>query len=116
MAFSSTNSPQLMLDGLGMFASTQGGSVLPRVWFYGSTHLVADITATGFFAACGYGSRSGAQVGMRVGDLLINRSSTDASAVGRTTMHSVVGSTANVTSTTASTGWSAAYDITVSST
>ena len=54
MAFSSTNSPQLMLDGLGTFPSTQGSSVLPRVWLYGSTHLVADITAIGFFAGCAY--------------------------------------------------------------
>jgi hypothetical protein len=27
----------------------------PQTWFYGSTHVVGDIVATGFFAACGYG-------------------------------------------------------------
>ena len=114
MAFSANNPPILMLD-LFPGGSTQPGG---RQWFYGSTHLVSDIVATGFFAACGQGSRnmSNANVGMRVGDLLINRSSTDSSAPGRTTFHSVINSTANVASTSLSSGWAAGYDVTISST
>lgn len=110
MAYSSTNPPALIIDGFS--------SLMPRVFMYGSTHLVSDITATGFFAGCGNGSRtvSNSNVGMRVGDLLINRSSTDASVPGRTTFHSVIGATADQASTSASTGWGAAYNVTVSST
>lgn len=111
MAFSASNPPFLMLDGPG------GSTAFPRVFFYGSTHVVADVTGTGFFAACGDGSRSGPQVGMRVGDLLLNRSSSDAAVPGRTTIHSVIGSTFNGAGSTAlSTNYSGAYDVTVSST
>ena len=114
MSFSASNPPILVIDLIPGGSTMAGG----RTWVYGSTHLVSDITATGFFAGCGEGSRnvSNANVGLRVGDLLINRSSTDSAAPGRTTMHSVIGSTANQASTSASSGWNTAYNITVSST
>jgi hypothetical protein len=133
LAFSSTNPPVLLVQG-GM----QGEALVPssslafnanrapQIWHYGSTHVVADIVATGFFAACGYGSRSAttptsappnrANVGMRIGDLVLARCSSDAAVPGRMTIHSVIASTANQASTVASSGWFTGYDVTISGT
>jgi hypothetical protein len=111
MAYSSTN-PPICISDVGF------GTAAPRTFFYGSTHLVADIVATGFFAGCFQGSRSNdaSNIGLRTGDLVINRSSTSSAAPGRVTMHSVIGATANQASTTASTGWLAVFNASVSTT
>jgi len=83
----------------------------PTVFYAGSTAVSAAIIATGFWSACGYGSRSG--VGMRVGDLLLHTQLTTAGVPVKATLHAVVASTANQASTIASSGFNAAYDITV---
>jgi hypothetical protein len=111
MAYGSSNPAIMMLDGFGQPGAAGGA---PRIFAYSSTHNSTDILATGFFAACGDGSRLGS-IGMRPGDLLLNRASTGASIPGRVTTHSVISSTANVASTVASSGWNAAYDCTVAS-
>lgn len=111
MSYSTSNPAIMMLDAFGQ-PSTAGGA--PRWFNYSSTHNSTDILATGFFAGCGDGSRP-ATIGMRPGDIVINRASTNAAIPGRVTMHSVVASTANVASTSASSGWNAAYDCTVAS-
>jgi hypothetical protein len=127
MAFSSTNPPQLIVDtGIGTEVPTNpSANVSPSIYVYRSTHNSTDITATGFFAGCGYGSRHvstpssappiRASIGMRVGDIVLAIASSAASVAGRVTWHSVVNSTANNASTTASTGWLTAYNVTVSS-
>src|SRR3954469_14191300 len=106
MAYSSSNPAIMMLDAFGQ-PSGAGGA--PRVFAYSSTHNSTDILATGFFGACGDGGRP-ANIGMRLGDIVINRASTSASIPGRVTTHSVIASTANFASTLASSGWNAAYD------
>ena len=111
MAYSSSNPAIMMLDAFGQ-PTAAGGA--PRVFSYSSTHSSTDILATGFFTGCGYGGRP-ANLGMRVGDVVMNISSTSASNPGRTTIHSVIASTANVASTVASSGYNAGFDCTVAS-
>jgi hypothetical protein len=111
MAYSTSNPAIMMLDAFGQ-PSGAGGA--PRIFAYSSTHNSTDILATGFFTGCGDGSRLGS-IGMRPGDIVINRASTSASIPGRVTAHSVIASTANVASTSASSGWAAAYDCSVAS-
>jgi hypothetical protein len=112
MAYSSTNPPRLIVPhGL---SGAAGG-----VWLYQSTHQSSDVTATGFFAGAGVGSRShsAANVGMRVGDMVMVAETTGtAGTPGRATLHMVTASTADQASTSASTGHWAAYDVTISST
>ena len=112
MAYSSSNPAIMMLDGFGQ-PSAAGGA--PRWFNYSSTHSSTDVLATGFFTGCGQGGRP-ANIGMRVGDIVINTANTASTSAipGRVTMHSVIASTANFASTVASSGWNAAYDITVS--
>lgn len=102
-----------MLDAFGQ-PSAAGGA--PRIFAYSSTHASTDVTATGFFTGCGAGGRSANNIGLRLGDIIISRASTDASIPGRTSFHSVIGSTANMTSTSGSSWWSssAGFDVTVS--
>lgn len=111
MAYSALNPALLMLDAFGAPTAAAGA---PRIFSYSSTHNSTDILATGFFTGCGDGGRP-ANIGMRLGDIVINRASTSAAIPGRVTMHSVVASTANFASTSASSGWAAAYDCTVAS-
>lgn len=107
MTYSSTNPPAILSDsGIG------NG---PRLFQYASTHNSTEILATGFFTGAGAGSRGGYDIGMRVGDLLINVASTGAAIPGRVTMHSVVSATADQASTTASTGFKTSYNVTVAS-
>ncbi len=106
MAYSSSNPIALYVDGLL--------PLQPRTFVYSSSHNSTDVLATGFFTGVGDGSRGLTDLGMRVGDLLINRASTAAAIPGRVSFHSCISSTANQASTSASTGWVAAYDCTVS--
>jgi len=106
-----------------MFDGPGGSTAFPRTFIYGCTGTVAisDVVAQGYFAACGSGSRSPssvqtANVGMRVGDIVIVRQSTDASTAGFTVIRSVIASTADQASTVAATGWNAAYNVTISGT
>lgn len=107
MAYSSTNPLALLMDG---FASN-----MPRVFSYQSTHASTDVTVTGFFTGVGENSRGLSALGLRLGDVIMNRASTDAAIPGRVTMHSVISATANVLSTSASSGYAAAYNVTVAS-
>ena len=89
------------------------------VYAYESSDAATDIVATGYFAKCGYGSNNKSSdasyaVGMRYGDLLLNRESSAGASPGRVSWHSVIGTTANQASTSASTGWNTAYDVSVS--
>jgi hypothetical protein len=86
------------------------------VFIAGTTYNSTDITAAGFWAGYGAGGRGGYQSGMRVGDILMHVASTGSAVVpGRVTMHSVIASSANVASTILSSGYNAAYDVTVAS-
>lgn len=111
MAYSSTNPPRQIVEG--GFVHGKGS-----VYLYSSSHASSDYTTTGFFAGAGHGSRnhSAGNVGMRVGDLVVCVGTTNAPTPGYVTWHSVVSATANQASTTASTGYNAAFDITLSAT
>ena len=96
MSYSSTNPVAMISDGFG-------GSV-PRMFVYASTHGATDISyyagttsyssaGVGFFKGCGEGGRSNNDVGMRMGDILINVSRGSTDFPGVTTLHSVIGST-----------------------
>ena len=113
MAYSASTPARKILD-LG-FASA--GSV----FVYQSTHTAVEVAATGFFAGCGAGGNqnygatgAAADIGMKVGDIVIASETTSGTNPGRTTLHAVTASTANQASTTASTGYNAAYNVTVS--
>lgn len=113
MAYSSTNPLALLIDNaLGVASSA---AALPRVFVYKSTNASSDILGTGFFAACGYGSRSGVDV--RVNDIILNLSATNSTGAiaGRVSWHQAIASTANG-STSAASAWSSSFgfDVTVS--
>lgn len=105
----------------GILTLVQDGfsSNLPRIYSYQSSHASTDIVATGFFSACGDGGRSANNVGLRPGDVVINRASTNPTGgiAGRVTMHSVIATTVNVTSTLLSSAFlsSFGFDATVAS-
>jgi hypothetical protein len=108
MAFSSTNLMQVTPGSLSNGAGA--------VWHYRSSDASTDVAAAGYFAAVGRGSRGGAGYGMNIGDVVIVSESSGGGTPGRTTMHSVKASTANQASTSASSGYNAAYNVTISST
>jgi len=111
-----------LYDNLGG-AAADGGNI----YSFCSSHSAADIGGVaGFFAGCGAQPSSNAgqgvlahstnNVGMRKGDLLINIESSAGVQPGRTTLHSVTGSTFNQGSTSASSAFAAGagFNITVS--
>lgn len=108
MAFSSTN---LMQVTPGSLANGAGA-----MWHYRSSDASTDVAAAGYFAGAGRGSRGSAGMGMTLGDVVIVSESSGGGTPGRTTMHAVKASTANQASTSSSTGWGAAYNVTISST
>lgn len=84
----------------------------PRAFIYRSTDSHGTVEGAGYFAGAGAGGRTNND-GMRVGDLLIAMMhSTDGSSAA--TLHIVSASTADQASTSASTGWAANYNATVS--
>lgn len=101
-----SSDPMLLIDG---FASG-----IPRLFVAMTTYLTSDVSSTGFWAGYGAGSRGGTPVGMRLGDALMHVQSTGTAKPGFVSMHSVVASTANVASTSLSSGFNAAYNVTVS--
>jgi hypothetical protein len=112
LAYSPSNPIRLAFDMGFTRRTTSDGN---QTYYYSSTHNSTDILATGFFTGVGAGSRGSlADLGVMKGDIIINRASTDAARPGQVSMHSVINSTANVLSTSASSGWAASYDITVS--
>jgi hypothetical protein len=111
-----------LYDGLGG-AAADGGNIFS----YCSSHSAADIGGVaGFFTGCGANpssnpgqgslARSTNNVGMRKGDVLINIESSAGVQPGRTTLHSVIGSTFNQASTSASSAFAAGagFNVTVS--
>lgn len=103
MAFSTTGLSAIVDGGL-----TNGITV----WKYLSADTVTTVKGAGYFAGMGAGGRA-TNYGMKLGDVVIVTESTNGAAPGRTYMGAVSGSTANQASTSASTGWNAAYDVTV---
>ena len=109
---SSSNPMSLNVGGMG--------PAFPRMFIAATTLTSSAVADTGRWAGCGKGgnpsSSAGyaALVGMRVGDVLLHISSSGAANPARTSLHSVLSATANQTSTTASTGFNAVYDVTVS--
>jgi hypothetical protein len=83
-------------------------------WTYSSSDSAVTIAAAGYFTGVGYRSRGLAGLGMKLGDLVLNIESSAGAIPGRATWHSVTASSANVASTSASSGFSAAYNVTVS--
>lgn len=108
MPFSST-----LLRAIHPMSLSAGGNL----WTYGpTTNSSTEVAATGFFAGCGAGSRGGTGVGMLFGDIVLVAANTGTtfSTTGKVTLHSVLKATANVASTLASSGYGAAYDVTLS--
>lgn len=112
MAFASTNLMQITGGSL-----SNGAGAL---WHYRSSDASTDVAVAGYFAAMGRGSRVASSAvggyGMQIGDVVIVAESSGGGTPGRTTTHSVKASTANQASTSGSTGWGAAYNVTISST
>lgn len=101
-----SSTPSLLLDdGFGA-----GGQ--PRVWIASTTNLSSAVSTTGFWAGCGEGGHTG--IAMRVSDVLIHISSINSATPGAVALKSVIASSANVLSTSASSGYGASYDVTVS--
>jgi hypothetical protein len=93
MAYSSTNSPRVAVA----FGLTDG----KQLFCYESTHAHGVIeTTTGFFIGAAFGSPSSGNVGMKVGDLLMNVC-VATSGTSAITIH-------RVTSLTTSTGFGSA--------
>lgn len=119
MAYSTTNPLALMSEGYS--------DDLPRMWFWQSTHASTDFAlrsstlgssadvGVGFFTGIGQGSRGLTGLGVRLGDVMLhvsqaNQGTTDIPIYGITTLHSVIDSTPNCSTTLSSVG----FDVTVS--
>jgi hypothetical protein len=107
MSTLTSSNPSAIIDGFS--------SLMPRVFIAQTTAVSSAIIATGFWQGYGAGSRGSNPVGMQLGDVLMHIASTGSATPGRVTMHSVIGSTSNVASTSLSSGYNAAYDVTVAS-
>jgi hypothetical protein len=106
MSTLSSSNPSIVIDGFS--------SLMPRFFMAATTFLTSDVSSTGMWKGYGAGSRGGNPVGMQLGDVLIHIQSSGTAKPGFVSMHSVIASSANVASTTLSSGFNAAYDITVS--
>lgn len=118
MASRLSTAPECIVQGFGHQSSTGGtyGGAMPRLFSFGSTATSTGITGTGFLAGHGEGGRTNRNVGLRVGDIVLHVASTDSATPGRVTFHSVIGSTWNQASTSASSAWNvnAGYDCSLS--
>lgn len=101
----SSSDPAMMVDG---FASG-----MPRLFTAATTAVSSAIIATGFWVGYGAGGRGGYQAGMQLGDLLFHTQVTTAGVPVKATLHVCVSSSANVASTSLSSGYNAAYNVTV---
>jgi hypothetical protein len=122
MAFSSTG---LRLAVDGNLLNSQGA-----VWHYLSADAASAVAGTGYFTRQGYGSRYPssllgsttldgalrAPASMRVGDLVCVTETTNGANPGRITWHTVLSATADQASTSASTGFAAGYNVSITST
>ena len=81
-------------------------------WHYNSADAAADIQSTGYFKGVGAGGLGDGTVGVHVGDIIVNIESTAGATPGRVTLHSVVSSTAN--GTTSPMGSTVGFDCSVS--
>lgn len=112
-----TISKLVLANDLGLGGTSAGSTArVPNHWYYGSSDDSTSIAAAGYFAGCGVGSRGNNAIGMRIGDILTNVESSGGANAGRVTVHSVKASSADQSSTTASTGFNTSYNITVSTT
>jgi len=119
------------LTGLSLIVEGGFSGTAPRMWHYKSADAAGTVAGTGYFARMGEGSRwpsslanttSGnegglrAPAGLRVGDLMLVQETTGGANPGRTTLHSVLSATADQASTSASTGFAAGYNCTITAT
>jgi hypothetical protein len=98
----------------------QIGFSSPRsIWVYGNTtrttNSSTECAAVGFFAGMGSGGRA-TNDRMQLGDIVIVNAATGTtfSSTGKVSWHNVINSTCNQVSSSASTGFGASYDITIS--
>lgn len=82
---------------------------------YTSSQASSDCSVTGFFAGAGAFGRNPTG-NMKIADLVLIQQTTDGPSPGKVSIHSVIASTANQTSTGGSTGWAANYNASISST
>lgn len=101
-----SSTPMLIIDG---FASG-----MPRTFLLATTYSTSDVSSTGWLKGVGAGSRGGDPLGVRLGDCVLHQQTTATSKPGFMSVHSVIATSANQASTTSSTGWNAAYDVTLS--
>jgi len=73
-----------------------GSSAAGNGWLYRSSDANAAVTATGYLAGCGVGSKSGPQIGMAIGDVVLCVESSAGASPGKLTMHTVTASTAAI--------------------
>lgn len=100
----------LLVDQMG---NVNGG---PRLYTHTSTETSTEILSAGFFVGVGYGSQGLLGQGVRIGDVICHIASTNSATPGVVSFHSAINSTAGFSSTSASSGYSAAYNVTVSAT
>jgi hypothetical protein len=135
MAYVSTSAALRKVIDAGLYSGLASGANISLggngVFSYCSTHTSTEVIATGFFAGCGaqilptattsqttgtphpnIWTRSGNNVGVRVGDLVCNIESSGGVTPGRVTWHAAKAST--FSGSTSSFSATAGYDITVS--
>lgn len=114
MSYSTGNPPRMISEaGVaagGIFSATAlssddtgGGSI----WLYRSTHSSSEVIATGFFTRA-------SDLGMRLGDILVNFPQSSASS-SKMTWHGVVQSSFGTTASTTSSTWGGYMNVTVAS-
>ena len=91
----------------------------PRFGIHKSSDSAVDVAVTGYGTAAGAGSRHRSSDGYKAlnlayGDIMLHVESSNGASPGRCSVHSVVGSTADQASTSASTGFLTAYNVSFS--
>lgn len=104
----------------GLRQATKGGlsGREGAIWNYTSTDASTAVTSAAYFTRAGAGSQgnSNNSVGLKIGDVVIVQESSAGASPWRTTIHSVKTSTANFSSSMASSAWGTyGFDCTITS-
>jgi len=108
MAYSTTAPARLLVTG--------GMTGKGNLYAYESTEDSSDVADGAYFAGCGDGGRGNANIGMKVGDIVLTVASTDASQPGEVIAHSVISSTIDQATTAAATAFNYSFDVTICAT
>lgn len=112
--YDSSGNPARLVVDFGVTGNSSGSN---GIYLYESSiasSIIAASTNAAFFVGAGGGSRSPNNIGMRLRDIVFCRETSAGNSPGKVTIHSVIASTADQASTSASTGYFAGLNVSLS--